>query len=240
MPGLNNIVRIGNLTLGNAPAIAGVLTDRDVLSLGAGDVEGADLLELRVDMFDNVDAGHVTSVFRSAAEKFRKPLLATVRAVEEGGQKDIPARLSLYSAVLPLADAADVEIASSDLLTSVAKLYHNLGRVLIGSYHNFTTSPGDAFLEEIVRQGKALGADIVKIALTAGNRDDTARLMSFTYRHRETPVITMSMGDAGLPSRVLSPILGSLVTYGYIRQPSAPGQLSVTELLDLFQRLKVR
>ncbi|HWR89211.1 MAG TPA: type I 3-dehydroquinate dehydratase [Dissulfurispiraceae bacterium] len=239
MTRLNNL-RIGSLRLGDSPAIAGVLTDRDVLSLGAGDVEGADLLELRVDMFDNLDIAHVTSVFRSAAEIFRKPLLATVRAVEEGGQKEIPDRLALYSTVLPIADAADVEIASSELFPSVAELCHALGRILIGSYHNFAGSPGDAFLEEIVRRGKALGADIVKIALTAVSRDDTARLMSFTYRHRETPVITMSMGDAGLPSRVLSPILGSLVTYGYIRQPSAPGQLSVTELLDLFQRLKVR
>ncbi|MBI3592233.1 MAG: type I 3-dehydroquinate dehydratase [Nitrospirae bacterium] len=53
-------------------------------------------------------------------------------------------------------------------------------------------------------------------------------------------MITIAMGEKGLPSRVFSPICGSLITYGYVNHPSAPGQLSASELMYIFRRLKVR
>ncbi|MCK7478830.1 MAG: hypothetical protein M0C28_16750 [Candidatus Moduliflexus flocculans] len=59
--------------------------------------------------------------------------------------------------------------------------------------------------------------------------------MSFTCRHRGDPGHHDVHGRCR--SALLLPILGSLVTYGYIRQPSAPADSPVTELLDLFQRL---
>jgi 3-dehydroquinate dehydratase type I len=72
------------------------------------------------------------------------------------------------------------------------------------------------------------------------NKEDMLRLIEFTLKHRKDPIITMSMGEIGLPTRIFNPILGSLITYGYINTPSAPGQLSIREISQIFKMLKVR
>lgn len=229
---------IGTLPLGTMPLIAGALTDSDVLNLDSEAVKPADILELRVDMFDILSPEHIETIFKKARDKFRKPLLATVRTVREGGQKEIKDRGALYRIVLPLSDAADVEIYSDEAFATVRALCTTYKKPLIGSYHNFEHTPDDCFLDEVVSKGK--GADIVKIAATAKEQEDMVRLALFTFRHRERGMITMSMGDRGLPSRVFNPIFGSLITYGYVTRPTAPGQLSISELLDILRRLKLR
>ncbi|MFZ5996374.1 MAG: type I 3-dehydroquinate dehydratase [Nitrospirota bacterium] len=229
---------IGTLPLGTMPLIAGALTDSDVVNLDRVAVDAADILELRVDMFDTLSPDHIEAVFKEARDKFRKPLLATIRAVREGGQKDIEDRTALYQVALPLSDAADVEVYSDEPFAAVKALCVAYKKPLIGSYHNFEHTPDDCFLDEVVAKGKE--ADIVKIAAMANEQEDMVRLALFTFRHRERGMITMSMGDRGLPSRVFNPLFGSLMTYGYVTRPSAPGQLSIAELADILRRLKLR
>jgi 3-dehydroquinate dehydratase-1 len=48
------------------------------------------------------------------------------------------------------------------------------------------------------------------------------------------------MGEKGLPSRIFTPLLGSPITFGYINTASAPGQLSVQEMMSIFKKLKMR
>jgi len=38
------------------------------------------------------------------------------------------------------------------------------------------------------------------------------------------------MGNIGKHSRIMAPIYGSLLTYGYVRNPVAPGQMRVDEI----------
>lgn len=231
---------VRNLKLGEIPLISGVLTDRDVFTVKDDLLDSVDMIELRVDMFDELSHEHIKKVFEMVRDKIKKPVVATIRDVREGGQKQIEDRLSLYKIVTPLSDLVDVEIISEDILIEIKKVCTAYKKLLIGSYHNFESTPDDKHLEDIVAKGKRLGADIVKIALMANDREDLIRLMTFTLRHRDKNLITMSMGDKGLPSRVLSPLLGSLITYGYINTPSAPGQLSAAELMKIFRRLKIR
>lgn len=233
-------IYICNFKLGEVPLIAGVLTDTDVLSTKKDSLNPADLIELRVDMFENLSLNHIENIFRTAKENFKKPIIATVRDVKEGGQREIADRLGIYRAVVPLSDVIDVEIGSEDILTETKKLCHTYRKLLIGSYHNFEFTPEDGFLDSIVKRGKELGVDVVKIAVTAKDREDLIRLMFFTQKHKEAGMITMSMGAMGLPSRVFNPLFGSLITYGYINYPSAPGQLSASELIYIFRRLKMR
>lgn len=233
-------LRIGGLKLGQQPLIAGVLTDSDVSGLGVERLYSSDIIELRVDMFDSFAPAHVLEVFRSAREKFGKPIIATIRDVREGGNKEIRDRLEMYRIVAPEADAVDVEILSGDMLRQARALSSDKERLLIGSYHNFASTPPDDFLEEIVASGRQNGADVVKLAVTAKDDNDFIRLMLLTLRHKDRGIITMAMGDKGLPSRVFSPVFGSLITYGSVNKPSAPGQLSTTEMRDIFGKLKIR
>ena len=231
---------IGRCKLGNVPLIAGVLTDSDVSGLGPEHVDSADIIELRVDMFDSFAPEHVEQVFRIAREKFGKPIIATVRDSKEGGRKEIQDRPAMYRLVIPFADAVDVEILAVDVMKQAKDLCRDNGSLLIGSYHNFESTPADDFLEQLIATGRSNGADVVKIAVTAKEEDDFIRLMLLTLRHKSQGVITIAMGDKGLPSRVFSPLFGSLITYGSINKPSAPGQLSAVEVMDTFRKLKIR
>lgn len=231
---------IGDLKLGEIPLIAGVLTDADIPLIDRNSLNTVDLIEFRVDMFENILQNEVENIFRHASENFKKPIIATVRDVNEGGEREVADRLSIYRAVVPLSDVIDVEISSDDILREAKKLCSDRKKLLIGSYHNFESTPDNAFLDDIISKGKSLGADIVKIAVMPENRDDLIRLLNFTLKHKDKGIISMSMGDAGLPSRAFAPVFGSLITYGYINRPSAPGQLSVSELMDIFRRLKLR
>ncbi len=231
---------IGKYKLGDVPLIAGVLTDSDVSGLGTEHLDSADIIELRVDMFDSFAPKHVEQVFRTAREKFGKPIIATVRDSKEGGRKEIQDRPAMYRLVIPLADAVDVEIFAADVIKQAKDLCRANGRLLIGSYHNFESTPADDFLEQLIATGRRNGADVVKIAVTAKDEDDFTRLMLLTLRHKSQGVITIAMGDKGLPSRVFSPLFGSLITYGSINKPSAPGQLSTVEVMDTFRKLKIR
>lgn len=221
------------------PLIACVLTDKDVLSIREDSISMADLIELRIDMFDDISPGHVMEMFRIATDKFNKPLITTVRDVSEGGQRDIPDRFALYEAAVPLSDFVDVEVNSKSLLQKVKGIMNDRN-FLIGSYHNFDLTPQDDFLDGIVMRGNVLGADMVKIAVTAKDRDDLIRLLLFTLRHKDSGMITMCMGEQGLPSRIIAPVFGSLIAYGYINKPSAPGQLSVVQLSEIFSLLNIR
>ncbi|HXW69704.1 MAG TPA: type I 3-dehydroquinate dehydratase [Dissulfurispiraceae bacterium] len=231
---------IGKCKLGNVPLIAGVLTDSDVFGLGPEHVDSADIIELRVDMFDSLASEHVEQVFRIAREKFGKPIIATVRDSKEGGRKEIRDRPAMYRLVMPFADAVDVELLAGDLMMQAKDLCRGNQRLFIGSYHNFESTPSDNFLEQLIATGRQKGADVVKIAVTAKEQDDFIRLMLLTLRHKSQGVITIAMGDKGLPSRVFSPLFGSLITYGSINEPTAPGQLSAVEVMDTFRKLKIR
>ncbi|HSB51366.1 MAG TPA: type I 3-dehydroquinate dehydratase [Dissulfurispiraceae bacterium] len=233
-------LKIAQLQLGEQPVVAGVLTDSDLFGITAEVRDSLDVVELRVDMFDSVETGHVADVFKKIRDLLGKPVIGTVRDAREGGQRTIDDRLELYDACIPWCDAVDVEVQSNRLLAKVGRLLSRKGKLLIGSYHNFNETPDEIFMDSIVSRGKEGGADIVKIAVTAKGRDDLLRLLLFTFRHRDKGMITMSMGDAGLPSRVVGPLFGSLISYGYVGRPSAPGQLSVSELMDLFRKLKLR
>ena len=226
--------------LGEFPLIAGILTDRDFLSVDSDMMNAVDIIELRVDMFGLTEPGHVKDVFKEVRNKYNKPIIATVRDVREGGEKEIPDRFNIYRGVIPLADVVDVEIQFGELFTQVKKLCTTFKKLLIGSYHNFNATPDDIYLEEIPKQGKVLGADIVKIAVRAASREDLLRFIDFALRNRDKGLITISMGEKGLPSRIFTPLLGSPITFGYINTASAPGQLSVQEMMSIFKKLKMR
>ena len=226
--------------LGAFPLIAGILTDRDHPPADSDELNAVDIIELRVDMFGSTEPDHVKDVFKEVRSLYNKPVLATVRHVREGGEKEIPRRLDVYRGIIPLSDLVDVEIQSGELFPQVKRLCSTFKKILIGSYHNFEATPDNDYLEEMVRQGIRLGADIVKIAVKAFSKEDLIRFLDFALRNRDSGLITISMGDYGLPSRIFTPLLGSPIAYGYIKTASAPGQLSVLEMISIFRKLQMR
>ena len=52
------------------------------------------------------------------------------------------------------------------------------------------------------------------------------------------PLITMSMGNIGIISRIAGEVFGSCVTFGAGKQTSAPGQIPWKELQEVMEVLK--
>lgn len=217
-------VSIGPVQLGDVPRVVAVIdTFVDLARIKALKRIGVDILEIRADLI----AGDIPSlcVFIDKIKKMTGfSCIATVRETPENREK----RLDIFKAIMPFADAVDIEIDAS---INRQVISHALGKTVIVSEHDFEKTPDTAHLESIVRKAHDLGGHIIKISAMAKSLHDVARLMLFTSACNKN-LVTMSMGEFGTISRVLAPVFGSLFTYGYVTKQVAPGQLPVERLIE--------
>jgi len=236
MGGVKSALRIGSVELGARPRVAvpfgDAVTRAEVLSLVE---QGLDVAELRVDHFARVDAAALLARFDVFAGV---PRLATIRsAAEGGGWKGSEAdRLALFRALLPRVDAVDVEIAS-EIARDVVRDAQCAGKLAIASFHDFAKTPSAGALADVIARGRALGADVVKIATAVADREDLRSLARLLVDPPDIGLIAIGMGDAAIATRVLFPALGSLLTYAHAGIVTAPGQIPLIEMQQLLRRL---
>jgi len=103
------------------------------------------------------------------------------------------------------------------------------------SYHNFETTPDTDTLNRIIQQSLSMGADVVKIAVTANSPADCARVMSL-YEHNEH-LVAFAMGDIGKITRIAAPFLGAEFTFASVDEShlTAPGQLTALQMEMIYQ-----
>src|SRR5262249_21376782 len=167
--------------------------------------------------------------------------ILTVGAASEGGRPlDASRRAALYAAGLPHADAIDVEIASTALVADLVPRARSAGRTVVLSAHAVDTTPPAETLLALVDRADALGADLTKIVTHARDLDDVRTLLGVTLAARQRGIVTFAMGDAGTLSPAFFPAAGSLLPYGHVGRPTAPGQLTVAELAALIRRFYPR
>jgi 3-dehydroquinate dehydratase-1 len=229
-------VSIGDVELGVVPRIAVALTDRDVPGRLDQALRWADIVELRIDLFEELDDEHVAAVCKEV-KGAAAALLVTVRCQQQGGGAELSnaRRLALYETAAQFADALDVELKSPLYREGVA-IATQVGATAIASHHDFTETPDAATLRAIADDARASGADIVKIATTANSAADRNRLLDLLRERVDQPMIVIAMGDHGAASRVFFPLCGSLITYGFLGEAVAPGQLSIEELRTELRR----
>lgn len=236
---------LGAIELGRGmPAIIvpllGATLDALVDEIGALDYDDLDLVELRIDHFDDVDdLDQVHRAIDTVREELRHgvPILFTFRSKPEGGQRDIDA--PSYEALLALAaglvEAIDVEMFT-DLgsLERIVNGAHAAGAAVVMSSHEFEHTPT---IEQILARlslQQDLGADVVKIAVMPQTPGDVLTLMRATSEFASTkavrPAITMAMGPLGVVSRLAGETFGSSATFASVGAASAPGQLSARDV----------
>lgn len=227
-------ISIGGKKLGMLPRVVGAVTDKEISMLGVDTIDRVDVLELRIDMFEEQSINYVEKIFNSTRLRYNKPIIATIRNMEDGGliNMDDDSKYELFKSIILLTDAVDVEIHSTELLKKVSSLCKENNKLLVGSYHNFVETPDREQLNGLVSKAKENNADIVKIAVKANTRDDVANLTSFTTENKDVGLITISLGSIGHISRIFNPTIGSLLTYGHLGTPSAPGQLSALDIVE--------
>jgi 3-dehydroquinate dehydratase-1 len=229
------MLKIANLALNGTPRVAIGFKD-NVTSETIKEIAdfGLDIVELRIDQYSSFETAYVVREIK----KFRAfPSIATIRSEKEGGGWNLSEkkRLDLFKSILPYVDAIDIELSSKEILKNVVSNANKLKKLVCISYHDFVKTPVTKKLEQVLKEAKSCGADIVKIATLAKNRDDVQILADFTIQNNSKNIITISMGSEGTISRVFFPALGSLITYASLGGATAPGQLDYSLTTDLLR-----
>ncbi len=192
--------------------------------------KGADLVELRVDLFEKKDPSFVLKCVNKAQALGLKTIL-TVRSEKEGGSR-VENRLEIFRKASPYSDYTDIELSSQDIISTVRDIVKFSGKKLIISYHNFQLTPSDWILREVFREARRWGADIVKVSVKANSYEDTARLLCLG-KEEEGQKILIAMGEYGKVSRIAGFVFGSIISYAFLKESTAPGQFSLEELVKL-------
>ncbi len=187
-----------------------------------------DAVEFRADKFYSGNTGSLENIL----ENLKSLALPVVLTFRQGGVAGLSEdeRLEIISALLPRADALDIEL-SSIISEPAVKKARCLSKTVIISEHDFEKTPCVKELERIFAQSIEKKADIVKIAVMPRTPEDAAKLMCFCLKNSKTnPLVCISMGETGRFTRFCAPFFGSSITYGCISEPAAPGQVDVKEL----------
>lgn len=207
-----------------------------------------DVVEWRMDWFDSVEqSGAVVLMLRQLRDVFsHTPLLCTFRSAKEGGQREL-ARSHYVDLLCRIIDTGDVDLvdvelfSGSEAVEQVVTTARQKGVAVIGSSHDFSQTPPEEEIISRLEQMAVLSCDIAKIAVMPQTPRDVLTLLSATERmrakHPEVPIITMSMGQLGLVSRLCGEVFGSALTFGASGQASAPGQAPVKELRNILDLL---
>ena len=202
----------------------------------------AEAVELRIDRIQRPDLALLVGTREGA-------LLVTNRRKKEGGffegsEKD---RVDLLvEAVKRGADFVDIEASTGESLIGrlASEIRRKAGVVkMIVSHHDFQGTPSWAGLVRRFNSCRSFGAHAVKIVTYAHSAEDNLRLLRLIPRAlaEGQPIIAFCMGPRGRVSRLLAPLLGSLITYASLRKgaESAPGQWTVAEMRKIMDLLGV-
>ena len=183
---------------------------------------GADLVELRLDTVADPDVA-------GALADRAQPVVVTCRPAWEGGAfagSEVERRRILLDACRLGAEYVDVEQRAE---FAAELLDVRGGRGVVLSFHDFDGVPAD--LEARYRSLRATGAEVVKIAATAGSLAEALRVARLGSDGE--PRVLIGMGAAGIPTRVLAGRFGSCWTYA--GEEVAPGQIDLARMRGQFR-----
>ncbi|WP_436872476.1 type I 3-dehydroquinate dehydratase [Acinetobacter haemolyticus] len=210
--------------------------------------QDADLAEFRIDLLDfAADTKQVIALGHELKKVLgNKPVIATIRTHNEGGQLTISDADygKTYQAYLkqPFMDMLDIEMfRDQQVAKNTVQLAHDKKVLVVMSNHDFKKTPSeDEIVKRLLKQDE-LGADILKIAVMPQNKQDVFTLMNATLKVSQLsnkPLLTMSMGKLGTISRIATANMGGSFSFGMIGEASAPGQIDVTQLKQLLKTVQ--
>lgn len=207
----------------------------------------ADIVEWRVDFFKEVlDDEKVLIVLLALRDELRDiPLLFTFRTKEEGGEQEL--LLKDYKVLYELAvtsrtvDIVDIELSVVEQIGSTfVSWVKALDVLVLMSNHDFEKTPPESVLMHRLLMMEHFGASIAKIAMMPNEKKDVLNILNVTMKAEDViaiPVVTMSMGQLGMASRLVGQLTGSVMTFGTAGHASAPGQVPVSQLREILELL---
>ncbi|MBN8597022.1 MAG: type I 3-dehydroquinate dehydratase [Planctomycetes bacterium] len=222
---------------------------------------GADIVEFRIDEFFDPSLAEADPdrQEREIARLVREsplPCIVTCRSSKEGGgySGSEDERIALYERLASGERKGsqprylDLEFAAATapgVQPRIARLF-GLGSTsqqatgLILSAHDFQGRPADLTRRVLAMRADGF-ANVIKIAFRARSLRDNLELFEL-LRDSDRPTIALGMGEFGLMSRVLAPKFGGFLTFASLRPETvtAPGQPTVSDLLDLYRFRSIR
>ncbi|MFW1922519.1 type I 3-dehydroquinate dehydratase [Acinetobacter geminorum] len=208
----------------------------------------ADLAEFRIDLLSFAsDTKQVIALGHELKKVLgNKPLIATIRTKNEGGQLEISDvdYGKTYQAYLknPFMDWLDVEMfRDQKVVSEIVQKAHQKKVLVVMSNHDFQKTPSQDEIEKRLLKQDQMGADVLKIAVMPKSKQDVFTLMNATLKVSQQttkPLLTMSMGQLGTISRVATANMGGSYSFGMIGEASAPGQIDVTKLKQILKTVQ--
>lgn len=194
---------------------------------------GMDAAEIRLDMAGAWTPDRAAELLGAFA-RCGVPLIATARSELEGGKwrGDEDTRRDVLLRALDFADAADIELSSGEIAREIASAARTRGKVAIVSRHNFSGMDSQGQMGAALKDARALGADIFKVACMVERESDAECICSFVReRCGDFPLIATAMGEREIARRTRLDLArnGSLVAFASADGKSAPGQLTLAE-----------
>jgi len=225
-----------------AVPVAAAAADEAVALAKSAAAAGAGIVELRVDHLAGLNADMARNLVGRARTVTNLPVIVTCRHAAEGGAKPHPDSLRvqvLASALNAGAEFVDFEYeyfrspTNSEALK--VALARNPGGRLILSAHSFS-GPFENMARLYRRINDAWPPAIPKLVYTAGHINDCFQAIDM-MRSLGGAKIILCMGEAGLITRLLAAKFGCFLTFASLddKKATAPGQLTVKELLGLYR-----
>lgn len=228
--------------------VMGQSKDEVLLGIKKAEETECDIVEWRADYLlnENTKEDELLEILLKSSEILKdKVYLVTLRSKLQGGEFDGTEKDSLFFLNLvsesKYADLLDFEYCTFSENRSIIKKIHEKGQKIISSHHDFSGTPDMEVMHHLLYRMATAGSEIVKLAVMPKDNSDLLSLLSVTDEfHKdfpETPIISMSMGKAGMISRISGEVFGSSVSFASLEKASAPGQLSFNDLKNTLEMI---
>jgi 3-dehydroquinate dehydratase / shikimate dehydrogenase len=203
------------------------MADREVDS-------GSRFFEFRLDFLEEPDEG-IDAIRQFLSRHPDVKILATCRRHQNHGRFNgsIEEQVALLERAADAgAIAVDVEIESAESAPQTVDRLRNITDLIV-SYHSYSGTPP---LQKLMVRMQRAPADGYKVVTTARKPSDLLRLLTLVKEKPGVPLILLSMGEMGFPSRVLSVKMGCLYSYAApsSSQGTAPGQISSDKMRTVY------
>lgn len=190
-------------------------------------------VELRLDWLRD-DRERLLFIGWLAVHRPRATLIATCRRRIAGGRfPDGVAKqvVFLLLAMFSGCSWCDLEMEATAAFRATKLKTHLDGSRLLVSFHDFQRTP--RHLGATARRLERCGGHAIKIATQCDSLAESLRVLALARGKRR--VVAVPMGEVGLPARVLALRAGSALAYGAVAAATAPGQLSLDEMKNLYR-----
>ena len=210
-----------------AGALCVSLSPRSLDEVFSSDLTGADCAEVRLDYLDKPQES-----IHARWDRLPLPVIATCRGKERGGRFE--GSIEDETRILQCAVENGAQFVDIDYRS--AKSF--AGAQVIASFHDFVATPPD--IDSVVDKACAGPGQIAKVATFVNSWADNRRLLSLVSRKWPKPIIVVGMGEVGQITRVIGPSRGSFLTYAGLMNATAPGQLSLSEMLNVYRFRRIK